>query len=275
MKKIFTIALISFTFSIYSQKLEKIKGNKNVILSERIFDEIQTIELNKNIELILVKGSENKLEIYADDNLHEIVTTDLNNGNLNISLTNRISSKKKFELALYLTSLEQITLNDNCKIENTDYFNVENLKIVLNNKSDADLFFNAKNTIVIEANDNSKSKLALKGLDIIFTLQENAKIKATSDFENINIKSNQKSSITLTGKTKKLDVEVKNTSKIKAVNLIADTTKVVAENNSTIFTNTTTELVIFAEGRSKINIYGNPKITLESFKDTASLFKKE
>jgi hypothetical protein len=275
MKKIITLLFLTITILAYSQKLEKIKGNKNVILSERIFDEITSIELNKDIELILVKGSENKLEIYADENLHEVVVTDLNNGNLDVSITNRISTKKKFELALYLTNIEKIVLNDNSKLSNNDFFNVENLKIILNNKSDANLFFNAKGEVSIEANDNSKSKMSLKGQNGVFNLQENAKLKSTSNFENVIIISEQKSTITLTGKSENLEVEAKNSSKLKLANLKVNTAKVTTENSSTIYTNVTTNLLVLAEGRSKIYIHGNPKIELESFKGTASLFKKE
>ena len=64
-----------------------------MVLTERKFDNIHGLELNDNIKLILVKGTEFKLDIYADENLHDIVTTDLSDGVLSIGLTNKIGRK--------------------------------------------------------------------------------------------------------------------------------------------------------------------------------------
>ncbi len=275
MKKLTTLILLTTILFLNAQKLEKIKGSKNVILSERIFEEINTIKLHKNIQLTLMKGSENKLEIYADDNLHEILESDINNGDLSILLTNRIGSKKKFELTLYLaeTTLSKISLHSNSKIENADFLKVVDLQIDLFNKSDANLFLNGNN-ITININDNSKSNISLKGQKLICNLQENGKIKGNTNFEEIEIKSNQKSTVTLSGKAVNLIIEAKNSSNIKLSNLRVENASLLAENNSNVHVNATNELIIKAESKSKVYIYSDPTIAIESFRNTASLFKR-
>lgn len=275
MKKIITIILLTFSLINYAQKLEKIKGSKNVITSEIVFENLTSLELHKNINLTLVKGEENKLVINADDNLHEIVATDNNDGNLDISLTNKISGKKKFELTLYTNaSLTKITLNENSKIENTSTLDVEELNLIFNDKSVGKILATAT-TITLVINDHAKGEMSLKGNDLLVNLNEAAKLKLNATFDNITVNGNQKSTITLSGKGTNFIAMAKNSAKIKAANLKVETAEIIAEDNTTVYTNPSKELKITAEGKSKINIYGNAKIEIIAFNGTASLLKKE
>ncbi|HFS66726.1 MAG TPA: hypothetical protein ENK67_00770, partial [Flavobacteriia bacterium] len=142
MKKNLLILFISLIgMNSYTQKLEKVKGSKIVITTERAFDTIKGVELHKNLKVDVVKGQENKLVIFADDNLHDIVLTDITDGILDIDISNRIAGKKKFELTLYLTNLSKVTLNDNSKLVNTEYFLENKVQLFLNDKSEGDLMF--------------------------------------------------------------------------------------------------------------------------------------
>ncbi len=273
-KKYILIGILFISLTVFSQKLAKVKGSKNVILSERVFDSINSLEIYKNLKINIIKSEENKLVIFADDNLHDIVLTDLNNGKLDIDLSNRISSKKKFEITLYLATVENITLNDNAELTNTEYLKNTAISVVLNDKSEANLMLEAKN-ITIEANNHAKAELVLKADTLKTNLQETAKIKATISCDLFIVNTNQKSSLTPLGKVEKMLITAKNSTKVKATNLKVDTAELVAENSASIYINVNKNLSIEAEGKSKTYIYGNAKIDLVSFKNTASLLKKE
>ncbi len=275
MKKKYILIGILFTgLTVFSQKLAKVKGSKNVILSERVFDSISSLEIYKNLKINIIKSEENKLVIFADDNLHDIVLTDLNNGKLDIDLSNRISSKKKFEITLYLTSIANITLNDNVKLTNNDYLKNTAISVILNDKSEANLMLEAEN-ITIEASNHAKAEMVLKADTIKTNLQETAKIKTTISCNLFIVNANQKSSLTPLGKVEKMLITAKNSAKVKATNLKVDTAELVAENSVSVYINATKNLSIKAQGKSKTYIYGNAKIDLVSFKNTASLLKKE
>ena len=111
MNKIITLILILSSTFLFSQKMEKIKGNKNVVTQDISLDSITSIELFKDIKLSLVQSDENKLVIYADENLHDVVEVDQSDGKLSISLLYRIASKKEFDLTLHMQNIKEIILN--------------------------------------------------------------------------------------------------------------------------------------------------------------------
>lgn len=268
------LTILLVTIFTYSQKLEKIKGNKNVILTERKLDSVHTLELNNNIKLTLVKSEDSKLAIYADENLHDIVTTDLNEGVLSISLTNRIVSKREFKLTLYIPSLSKIILNDNSFLENSDYLESDDLVLILNNKSKTNLLIKAAN-LSIETNDSTKNELQIQSDSTTIKMQENARIKGTLKSKKFALEMESKSTFSMSGNVDNASYTTKNNATVKGSNLKVKTVIVDADNTSDVFVNASDTLEVSAKNKAKIAIYGNAKIDLKVFKGTASLLKKE
>lgn len=274
LKKIAILILLIVSLQAYSQKLEKIKGSKNVILSEVLLDSINSIELYKDIKLTLKSGDENKLIIYADDNLHEVVNIDINEGKLSLSLLYRIRSKKEFELTLQLSNLEEIILNGNSELTNLNYFKSDVLHIILNDKSDANLLFDA-DSIVFEGNDSSKADVSFKAKSMNYKMLGKSKIKGISNTELVKFTSQDRAIITLMGKSDSMFIKASESSKVKLISFISNLAEVDAEGKSEVYINVKEDIVISAIDDSKVYIYGNAEIDLKEFKDKASLFKKE
>lgn len=265
---------ILVTFS-YAQKLEKIKGSKIVSLSEVVLDSITSIELYKDIDLVLKKGESDKLAIFADDNLHDVIDVDINNGKLSLSLLKRISSKKKFELTLYATNLEEIILDDNSTLSTTESYNAKNLHIILNNKSVLQGRFNA-DTIYYEGFDTSKvTESNFKATKINYKLKDRAKVKGMSFAEKTIFFIEGKNTITLSGKSATTLIETSQSANIKLGNLISTITELKAENSATVYVNTKENLTINASDDVKIYIYGKAEVDLVEFKNNATLYKKQ
>jgi len=274
LSKTFITLLLLITSITYAQKLEKIKGSKMVTLTEVTLDSIVSIELYKDIDLVLKQGDTDRLTIYADDNLHDVVDIDLNGGKLSLSLLKRISSKKKFELTLYANNLSLIILNDDSTLTNTDFYKAESLNIVMNNKSELECLFDA-DLIVYEGNDSSDSDSTFKTQTINYTLQDRADVKGVSNAEITKINLDGKTSITLSGKSKETYITATGSSDIKIEDMLSKITEIDAEDKSTVYTNTSENLSILAKDGSKINIYGKAEIDLVEFKGKAVLNKKE
>ena len=265
------MTLIGIT--IYAQKLEKIKGSKIVITTERAFDSIKGIELHKNLQVTIIKAEENKLVIFADDNLHDIVLTDISDGILDIDLSNKIVRKKKFELTLYLTNLEEVTLNDSSELTNNEYFISNNVLINLNDKSKGKLMFDAPK-ITLNANDHSKGDLLFKSENISINAQESTKLTLGITGNHFEANVNQKSNMEIEGKVDDATIVVNNSAKVKASNFKISATKIEANDAAYVYINALKNIEISAKGKSKVYLYGNAKINLTEFKDNASLFKK-
>lgn len=274
LSKTFITLLLLITSITYAQKLEKIRGSKMVTLTEVTLDSIVSIELYKDIDLVLKQGDTDRLTIYADDNLHDVVDIDLNGGKLSLSLLKRISSKKKFELTLYANNLSLIILNDDSTLTNTDFYKAESLNIVMNNKSELECLFDA-DLIVYEGNDSSDSDSTFKTQTINYTLQDRADVKGVSNAEITKINLDGKTSITLSGKSKETYITATGSSDIKIEDMLSKITEIDAEDKSTVYTNTSENLSILAKDGSKINIYGKAEIDLVEFKGKAVLNKKE
>ncbi len=266
------ITLVSSEIS-FSQKLERIKGSKNIIQSERTFDTLTGLELHKNIKINLIQSQENKLVIQADDNLHSVVITTVKDGMLDIDLSNRIASKKKFELNLYLTNLNHIILQDDTYLYSGDFFDAEEITLELSDHAEAILLFDTQN-FTLNANDDSKGNLVIKSDKAFFTLEENTQIEAQTDITDFDLEVFQKATVTLKGKAKHFTTKAVNSTKILSSNLKVKKAAVEADNHSLVYVNVSSELTVKASGKSKIHIYGKPDIELKTFKDSAILFKE-
>jgi hypothetical protein len=280
MKKLTTIqntvivVFLMITTLTFSQKLEKIKGSKIVTLSEIILDSISTIELYKNINLTLKQSDNVRFAIYADDNLHDVVDLDIDGGKLSVSLLRRITSKKKFELTLYINDLSKIILNDNSTLINNDFFETNDISIVLNNKSDFKCLFDA-DVITFEGNDTSKSETNFRAKTINYSLQDRAKIKGISNAEITKIKSVGKNLVTISGKSDETFINVGDTSTLKLSNLISNVTELKAQDKSSVYVLSKEDMSIYAKDDASIYIYGNCDLDLIEFKGTANLYKKD
>jgi hypothetical protein len=72
-KSIVLIALLFVTSLAFSQKKEKVKGSKIVTTEIKKIENFESIEVDDNLEVFLIKGKECGLEIESDDNLHDAI----------------------------------------------------------------------------------------------------------------------------------------------------------------------------------------------------------
>lgn len=274
-KKYFiTFTIVLLIHNIYSQKLEKIKGSKIVTLSEVILNSITSIELSKNINLVFKKGETDKLIISADDNLHEVLDINIDGSKLSLSLLKKIYSKKAFDITLYVANLTEIVLDDNSTLTNTEFYKTDSLHITLNNKSKLNSFIDA-DIIVYQGNDSSKSTSTYKAQSINYFLQDKAAVTNISTAEITKINTEGKADITLSGKSTTTYIKASQSTDVRTTNLISTNTEIIAEDKSSIYTNTKENLTITARDNSKVYIYGKAIIDLMEFKGESALYKKQ
>ena len=92
MKKIITLSFLLITVLAFAQKKEKVKGSKIVKLEQKQVNDFESLELEDNLEIFLIKGNECGIEIEADDNLIEYIEYKLTGKNPRISTSRDISS---------------------------------------------------------------------------------------------------------------------------------------------------------------------------------------
>jgi hypothetical protein len=85
-KQFLGILFIAALFTSCSiNMLNRVNGNRNVVVKERkLQDNVSGIKVSTGIDVFISQGNENSIVIEADENLHDIIMTDTNNGVLNI-----------------------------------------------------------------------------------------------------------------------------------------------------------------------------------------------
>ena len=76
------------------RKKKKIKGSKIVTVSVKEIPSFESVEINDNFEVFLVKSEKPSIEIEADDNLHEIINYEVAGGTLRVTSLRDVSGAK-------------------------------------------------------------------------------------------------------------------------------------------------------------------------------------
>lgn len=216
---ILSLALVSCNFDINLS--HGVKGNGNVITEERdITESFSTIKASEGLNVYLTQGNEESIAVEADENLHEIILTEIENGILKIHTKENIgrSSAKKIHV-----SFKEVS------------------NIVSTSGSDV----HSTNTI-------SSNELTLKT-----TSGSDMKLDVNTSY--LICKSTSGSDLKLSGKTKNLNAEATSGSDIKAGNLEAESSHVKATSGADITINTSKELTASASSGGDIKYYGNPE----------------
>ena len=150
MKKIFTIilALIITSTSLNAQFFnKKIKGNGNIITTDRSVSDFDKIGVAGSFDVILKKGNEGAISIQADENLMEYIITEVKDGSLKIKPKkgHQLKSTKTIQITVGFNNLEEVSLAGSGDVTSTDAINAADLKLSLAGSGDINLKVSTKN----------------------------------------------------------------------------------------------------------------------------------
>ena len=276
MKKIIILSFLIISSITFGQKKEKIKGSKIVKLEQKQVESFESIEVEDNIEVFLVKGSECGLEIEADDNLIEFIDYKLAGNNLRISTSRDITSFKKLSVRIiYTDKFNMVIAKNETNITSLSDLVLDN--ITFKSYDYSKLFINAKTKdFTLMINDKAKVELNLKSDKTAIDLSKSGFLKAFISSTDTKFDMYQKSSAEIEGDIVNLKLRLDNNTdftgnKLTTKNAILETS---GYSKSNIIVNNI--LTIDASGNSEIELYGAPtKIEMKRFIDSAALTKKQ
>ncbi len=273
-KYVVLFAFLLLTSFVFAQKKDKIKGSKIVTLEQKQIESFTGIEVNDNIEVMLIKGSECGIEIEADDNLHDVLDFSLNGSTLRIATLKDIISSKKLSVRITYTSDFKLVVAKN-ESQVTSLSDIEIDAISIRSYDYASLYLNAKTTnFNLECSDKSKVELKLKSEKVTINLSKNATLKASINAADLIFDMYQKSEATLDGEVANLKLRLDNNATFGGENLTVLNANITTEGYTNATINVTTNALIDAAGKSEIQLYGEPKIEIKRFADSAVLMKK-
>ena len=198
-----------------------VKGNGNVQIEKRTINESFTaIHASEGLDVYLTQGNNEDISVEADENLLDIIVTEVVDNTLKIHCKENIGRSKSQKVMVTFNDISKIVSTSGSDVYSTNTINSENLELKSTSGSDMKLDVN---TSVL------------------------------------NCKSTSGSDLKISGKTDKLIAEATSGSDIKAGNLIAQSSQVKATSGADITINTQKELTAKATSGGDIKYYGNPE----------------
>lgn len=277
MYKKISLLLVTLLVTLFSfgQKKEKIKGSKIVTVAVKELNNFENIEVNDNFEVFLVKGTKSSIEIEADDNLHEIINFEVSGNTLKINAVKEPTGFKKFAVRInYSNDLQLVTARNNVEIKALAEIELD--KITIKNYNNSKSFLNVKsNYFALILDDKSEAEINVKAESTSFELSKNSELKALVTSPELKLDMYQKSTATIEGTITNAKMRLDNNSHLNAPKLAIGTLEVDTDNYAKCEINVSSAVTIAAGGKSQIELWGEQKITIKKFTNSATLYKKD
>jgi len=268
------LSLLILSFSGFSQEKEKIKGSKIVTVEQKETKEFENLEVQGNLEIFLVKGDKCGIEIEADDNLHDVVSINLNGGTLQLYNNKDVTSAKKFSVRItYTSDFKMVIAKNKTNITALAEINLDEFTFKSFDESKIFAYAKIKN-FTLMANDKSKVELNLKSEQATIELSKNAHLKALIASGQVVLDMYQKTTATVEGDINNLKLRQDNNSVFTGKNLNAKNADITTEGYTECSITVSAKATIAASGKSEIQLYGTQKIEMKNFADSAILYKK-
>jgi len=131
MKKLIQLTTVLFlVFSMSSCMFDGVKGNGNVISKHRkISNDFIRINASRGLDVYLTKSKNISLEIEADENLHELIETEVRDGTLYITASKNIYSARAKKVHVSADHINQINVNSGADVHSENTFSSEKLEL--------------------------------------------------------------------------------------------------------------------------------------------------
>lgn len=210
-----------------------VKGHGDVITQDRTINTSFTaIKATEGLDVYLTQSDNERISVEADENLHDIIITEVENGVLRIHTKENIGRAKSKKVHVSFKDISSITSTSGSDVYSTNTIHVERLDLKSTSGSD---------------------------------------MKLTVNTSVLNCKSTSGSDLRLSGKTIKLIAEATSGSDIKAADLMAESSEVKATSGADITVNTSKALTAKATSGGDIKYYGNPETVDKSDSSSGSV----
>lgn len=277
MKQKISYLLVAFLIvtTAFAQKKEKIKGSKIVTVTVKEIEPFDSVDISDNLEVFLVKGDKNSVEIEADDNLHDAIIFEILGTTLKLYSTKDVIRAKKFSIRInYTNDLKMVVVKNESILNALADLNLEN--ITIKNFDSSKSYLNVKSSSFnLILNDKAEAELNIKADTTAIELSGSSSIKALIASPKFKLDMYQKAKAEIEGDAAFATIRLDNNSNLEAKKFSVTEMNLVTEMYSACEVNVKDKITISAIGKSEIELLGDAKVELPVFRDSASLQKKE
>lgn len=229
---VLSLTLFSCNFSINNG----VSGNGDVITENRsITQSFSTIKASEGLDVYLTQNETESISVEADENLQELILTEIEDGVLKIHTKENIGRATSKKIHISFKDISSIISTSGSDVYATNTITAERLNLKSSSGSDMKLDVN---TSILNCDASSGSGLRVSG------------------------------------KTVKLYAEASSGSDIKAADLLAESSEVKASSGANITVNTSKDLTARASSGGDVKYYGNPTNVDKSDSSSGSIKQK-
>lgn len=165
MKNYFIISLLVLcNFSLTAQSFKQVRGNGNVVTQERNLDgSFHAIHATSGIDVYITSGEEAQLKVETDENLQEVILTEVSNGTLKITTNKNIGKSTRKKVYVTYIHIDRLRAESGAEIESRNILKAQELDVSSNSGGEIEVEVFSE---FITATASSGGDIELKGKSI-------------------------------------------------------------------------------------------------------------
>ncbi len=213
---------------------QTIYGNGNVITKEREVEPFNKLKVSSGIDVYITQGDVETLKLEADENLHDVINTEVREGTLRIWTEYNIRKAEDKKVHLSYRDLSSIKISSAGDVYGTNRMKAGDLRLSLSSAGDLEL------------------ELDAGSIDINISSSGDARLSGTTDV---------------------LEASLSSAGDLHAFELVAKKCKVNASSAGSARVNASEELDMSSSSAGDIHYKGDAKITRMSTSSAGSIVK--
>ncbi len=269
------ILLMAFGITgLNAQKKPKIQGNKEVIqVRQDIEGTFNSLEVDDGLEVHLNPGARNGYILDTDSNLVDVIQFYVLDSILRVYTTQEITSRKKLDIYLSVSSIEHLILKNDAKVISKDPIRANRFYLAGYNSSRFELNIQSRDvTVTLQRNAGGKLEIEAENTTII--MNDRTDMKAEVQTKNLRVTVNNTADLNIDGQADYAAYNLKKSSKLDGRDMKVSSVDLYTSNNADVYVHATKNLEVYAQGSSNVYVYGNPDVDLKGLTDRSKIIKR-
>jgi len=266
MKDVRTIVMSMLTFMIMLAWPEiavsqwgSVSGNGNVVTQDRNVPAFTGIEVSCSADVYIKQGGSQAVKVKADENLLNLIKTDVSGGVLEIDIDGNIRNAKIMEVYVTVVNLDKVRINGSGDVKSEGIIKGMSCEIDINGSGDVNLELDVKS---LESSINGSGDVDVSGVSGAFKLR----VAGSGDFTaeqlrltNGNINVQGSGDIKLSGSADKIIIDHSASGDVNLYSLNAVDVDARTNGSGDVVVNVSGILKVRLSGSGDLTYTGQPK----------------
>ncbi len=211
MKRTIWLLVLMIGIPVFGQKKQKIKGNREVINRLYTVPPFEKAKWGEHLRVYIKRASDTtQIQLRADENLHEVLKWNVEDGVLHLYTSKIIVKKKAFEITIYVPDhFNGLMLEEYAQAKMEDKQRFDRFEIQMKDRAKADLKLDLKEDLILMLNDDAEAKLDVEAEKFKMILTKDANVEGSLFGKEINYTGENTSDAFFSGSVNKLYLKLK------------------------------------------------------------------